>query len=121
MKMMVFLHLKKPWIAHYLSLAISPLKEGLEAYLGDRVFEWQGAQFFFPSDQWWKSHGERSHEPFGEGCIEGIHTEYLTPEGASAEFAYAAVLRDGSIRILTAADFAEECTFWEVASSRGIQ
>ncbi len=118
MKMMVFLHLKKPWIAHYLSLAIAPLKEGLEDYLADPVFEYKGKEFYFPSDRWWKSHGERSHEPMGEGCIKELHVEYLTKGGKSAEFDYAAVLRDGSVRILTAQDFDEECRFWDVAMAR---
>lgn len=121
MKMMVFLHLKKPWIAQYLSLAIAPLKpEGLEAYLADPVFEYKGKQFYFPSDRWWKSHGERSHEPMGEGCVEELHVEYLTKDGKSAEFLYAAILRDGSVKILEAKDFEEECRYWDIAMARVI-
>jgi len=118
MRTMVRLHLRKPWIPGYHSIAIMPLKPGLEAYLGRQVFEWQGATFHFPSMKWWRSHGERSHEPDGEGCDVDAHQAYLTPEGAGAEFAYAAVLRGGSLRILGKGDFEEECRFWEVATAR---
>jgi len=121
MRAMVRLHLRKPWIPHYHSIAIMPLKEGLKDYLGKEVFEWQGASFFFPSMKWWRSHGERSHEPNGEGCDIRVHEAYLTPEGADAEFAYAAVLRDGDLRILGKTDFVEECRFWEAAMERSMR
>jgi len=116
MRAMVRLHLRKPWIPHYHSIAITPIKDGLKEYLGKEVFEWQGATFFFPSMKWWRSHGERSHEPDGEGCDVAMHAAYLTPEGSDAEFAYAAVLNDGTLRILVKKDFEEECRFWELAT-----
>lgn len=116
MKAMIAVHLSKPWIPGYLSLAISPLKEGLDEYHGPLVFERQGAPFFFPGDRWWLAHGE-SHPPEGMGCDIKRHVDFLTPEGKSAEWAYAAINRGGSIRILSEADFQEECSFWEVAMS----
>lgn len=116
MRAMVRLHLRKPWIPHYHSIAIMPIKDGLKEYLGKEVFEWHGATFFFPSMKWWRSHGERSHEPDGEGCDVAMHAAYLTPEGSDAEFAYAAVLNDGTLRILVKKDFEEECRFWELAT-----
>lgn len=117
MKAMISLHLSKPWIPGHVSLAISPLRDGLDSYHGPEVFEWQGAPFFFPGPKWWLAHG-KSHPPEGAGCDLKRHTEYLTPEGKSAEWAYAAILRGGSLRILNREDFKEECSVWAAAVER---
>lgn len=113
MKLMVFLHLKKPWIPGYLSLAISPLKSGLDAYLGRPVFHWEGMTFYYPSMAWWRSHAERSHPPGGSGCDAGAHGQFLTAQSPDGEFAYVAVLKSGDIQTLGPGDFDEECAFWE--------
>jgi hypothetical protein len=117
MKLMVYLHITKPWIPDYLSLAISPLREGLGEYLGRPVFHWAGMTFYYPSARWWQSHGERSHPPQGAGCDAGVHEQFLTAEGPDGEFVYAAVLKSGDIKVLDRGDFDAECAFW--ASGKG--
>lgn len=117
MKLMIYLHLTKPWIPGYLSLAISPLKDGLSGYLQAPVFSWNGMTFYFPSARWWQAHSD-SHSPAGAGCDVDRHDAFLTRGGSDAEFVYAAVLKNGDIRILERPDFEEECAFW-ASGSRG--
>jgi hypothetical protein len=49
--------------------------------------------------------------PDGSGCDVDAHVKVLTPEGGH-EFDYAAVLRDGSLTVLTRADFTTEHLWW---------
>lgn len=112
MKTMIFLHLQKSWIPNYLSLAIAPLRGGLEAYFDETVFDWNQLSFHYPSMKWWQSHADTSHPPQGAGCDPSAHENFLTAHGASGEFVYVAVLKNGDIITLERPDFEEECAFW---------
>jgi len=111
-KRAILLHLNKPWVKGFSIVAISPIRQGTENYLADYLFHAGKRDWFFPSEQWWLSHANRSHEPAGNGCDVDLHVAFLTREGANAEFEYANVLKDGTVNILDEDDFLMECTFW---------
>lgn len=116
---MVRLHLTKPWVPDFKSIVIAPLRQGLEDFLDAAVFDWEGYQWHFPSAEWWMAHAKTSHPPNGRGCDVKAHTEFLTLEGADAEFAYANILKDGNAYILGQQDFEAECEFWKNFGPRG--
>lgn len=107
----IHMHLTAPWIPDFKALVISPLQSGLETLLGPPMFEWEGAQWYYPSMEWWRAHIRVSHPEKGAGCDLRSHVDYLThPDG---EFVIAAILRDSSAYILGLEEFETECTFWK--------
>lgn len=113
---MINVHLEKPWIPEFWSAAIRAPKLGSERYFDFPIgFAEDGTSWFFPSRLWWLAHAQASHPPDGSGCSVEIHTKFLSSEGAVHEFDYATVLKDGTLKILGAADFARECFFWQHA------
>jgi hypothetical protein len=111
-KTMVWMHLTAPWIPNFAAFVIVPLREGLDRYLGQPVVQFGAETWYYPSLDWWMAHSDTSHPPAGSGCSEAAHIAFLTREGESAEFAYAAILKDGTIGIAGPGDFYEECAFW---------
>jgi hypothetical protein len=110
---MINVHLEKPWIADYGSVAIRAPKPGSESYFDFPIgFAEDGTSWFFPSRQWWVAHAQASHPPAGMGCDVDVHTKFLTSEGATHEFDYAAVFLDGRLNVLGRTDFVEECAWW---------
>jgi hypothetical protein len=113
---MINVHLTKPWIEGFWSVAIRAPKMGSESYFDFPVgLAEDGTSWFFPSRQWWVAHAQASHPPDGIGCDVDVHTKFLSSEGAVHEFDYASVFLDGTIKILGRGDFAEECFFWQRA------
>jgi hypothetical protein len=110
---MVRLHLKKPWVPNFLSVAIAPAKPGLEDYLGPVIVRRvEGRDWHFPSAKWWVSHSQRSHPPDGSGCDPEAHARFLAADAKDPEFLYANVLQSGNIVVLNRADFLAECDWW---------
>lgn len=118
-KEMQYLHLSKPWVPGFRAVLIVPLRDGLERFLAAPAGEFEGMTLHVPSPEWWISHSRTSHPPSGRGCSVRAHTDFLTPEGASAEFAYFNLMRDGSLSLLGPVDFERECAFWKDAFPRG--
>lgn len=111
-KTMVYLHLAYPWVQDFLAVAISPLRSGLDRFFKRQIFEHGGLMFHYPSREWWLAHARTSHPPDGAGCDPRAHFDFLTAEGANAEFVYAIVLKSGDVVVLGARDFEDECAFW---------
>jgi hypothetical protein len=110
---MINVHLEKPWIADYWSVAIRAPKASSESYFDFPIgFAEDSTSWFFPSRQWWIAHAQASHPPTGIGCDVEIHTKFLSSEGSAHEFDYATVFRDGRLNILGRVDFVEECAWW---------
>lgn len=110
---MVNVHLEKPWITNFWTVAIRAVKPGSEQFLDFPIgFAEDGTSWCFPSRQWWLAHAHASHPPDGMGCDADVHTKFLSKEGTVHEFDYAAVLTDGTLTVLGKADFTEECTWW---------
>lgn len=110
-KTSIYFHILYPWLPNFLSIAISPLRKGLDEFLLRPAFEWQGVTWYFPSTHWWLTHADVSHEG-GVGCNVEAHAEILTRQGGQSEFAYAVVTKDGNVRVLERPDFEEECSFF---------
>lgn len=112
-KTAIYMHLVKPWVPSFLSVAISPLRAGLEQFLKRGVFGHEGLTFYYPTAAWWEAHTRGPvHAPEGAGCDVDAHVDYFTAGGASPEFVYANVLKDGSFYVLDRADFDLECAFF---------
>ena len=117
---MIGVHLEKPWIPNFWSVAIRAPKPGSEAYFDFPIgYAEDGTSWFFPSRQWWLAHAQMSH-PDGT-CDYEAHAKFLSSEGAIHEFDYATVLADGTLNILKRADFIEECTWWNRAFGLGLR
>jgi hypothetical protein len=113
---MINVHLDKPWIPNFWSVAIRALKPGSEAYLDFPIgYAEDGTSWFFPSRQWWIAHAQASHPPAGTGCDVDVHTDFLSSDGKTHEFDYATVFLVGTIKILGRTDFVQECFFWQQA------
>ncbi len=110
---MINVHMLKPWIADFWSVAIRARRPSSESYLDFPIgLAEDGTSWFFPSRQWWIAHAQASHPPAGVGCDVEVHTKFLTSEGSVHEFDYATVFLDGRLHILGRADFVEECELW---------
>lgn len=110
---MINVHLTKPWIPDFWSVAIRASKPGSNGYVDFPIgFAEDGTSWFFPSRAWWLAHAQASHPPIGEGCDAEAHTKFLSSEGSVHEFDYATVSADGQLRILGRVDFVLECSFW---------
>jgi hypothetical protein len=107
-------HLMKPWIPNFWTVAIRAPKSGGDQSFFDFPIGYaeDGTSWFFPSRQWWLAHAKVSHSDDGMGCDPDVHTKFLSSEGDVHEFDYATILTDGTLKILGRADFAEECMFW---------
>lgn len=113
-------HLTKPWIPSFWSVAIRAPKPGSESFLDVPIGVTEdGAPWFFPSQKWWLAHCTVSHPESGRNCDVDVHTKFLSREGAVHEFDYATVSLDGTLRVLGKVDFEEECRFWTMAFGRG--
>lgn len=113
---MINVHLEKPWIPDFWSVAIRSFKPGSERYFDFPIgYAEDGTSWFFPSRQWWIAHAQASHPPAGIGCDIDVHTKFLSSEGSAHEFDYATVATGGQLTILGRADFARECAFWTQA------
>jgi len=113
---MINVHLEKPWIANFWTVAIRARKPGGGGYLDFPIgYAEDGTSWFFPSRQWWIAHAHASHPPDGTGCDADAHAKFLSDGGPEHEFDYGAILRDGTIRILGRVDFVEECSWWRRA------
>jgi len=111
-KWMVLQHLRKPWVDGFRITVISPLKDGLDGYLGAEILDDGKRPWFFPSLRWWRSHWTRSHGPDGGGCDVGIHTRFLAHDAEDPEFLYADVAWNGTMSVLGRRDFEAECRAW---------
>jgi hypothetical protein len=110
---MINVHMDKPWVANFWSVAIRATRLGSESYFDFPIgFAEDGTPWFFPARQWWVAHAQASHPPVGRGCDVEVHTKFLTREGLGHEFDYATVSLDGQLTILGRADFVEECAWW---------
>jgi hypothetical protein len=115
---MIHVHLIKPWIPDFWSVAIRASKPGSEAYFDFPIgYAEDGTSWFFPSRQWWLAHAQTSHPPAGMGCDADVHTKFLSSEGSVHEFDYATVFANGQLSILGRADFVLECALWSRAFS----
>jgi hypothetical protein len=113
---MINVHLEKPWIESFWSVAIRAPKPGSESYFDFPIgLAEDSTSWFFPSRQWWIAHAQASHPPDGTGCDVEVHTKFLSSEGSIHEFDYASVFLDGTLKILGRVDFAQECFFWQRA------
>jgi|SRR6185436_6081591 len=113
---MTNVHLEKPWIPNFWTVAIRAIKPGSEQFLDFPIgFAEDGTAWYFPSRQWWLAHAHASHSPDGMGCDVDVHTKFLSQEGDAHEFDYAAVLTDDTMTVLGKADFTEECRWWKLA------
>lgn len=111
-KMSSIMHVTKPWIKGFAGMAIAPLQRNLRDFLGAFLFSWREMAWYHPAARWWKSHAEVSHKG-GFGCDVEAHVDFLTPGGKNAEFVYATVFWDGTVRVLEREDFAAECAFFK--------
>jgi len=110
---MINVHLEKPWIPDFWSVAIRAPKSGSQSYFDFPIgYAEDGTSWFFPSRQWWVAHAQASHPPAGTGCDVDVHTKFLSSEGSVHEFDYATVLAGGRLVVLGRADFVEECAWW---------
>lgn len=110
---MTNVHLEKPWIPDFWTVAIRAPKAGSEKFFDFPVgYAEDGTSWYFPSRQWWLAHAHASHPPDGTGCDVDVHTNFLSSEGATHEFDYATITTDGTLHVLGRADFAEECSWW---------
>lgn len=115
---MINVHLTKPWIPGFWSVAIRAPKPGSESYLDFPMgLAEDGTAWFFPSRLWWLAHAAASHPPDGSGCDAAVHSKFLSSAGTAHEFDYATVFVDGTLKVLEAPDFAQECYFWQRAFS----
>lgn len=108
----IYMHLTSPWIPGFLGYVITPLRNGLDTFLGRTVLQYGSQTWYYPSLDWMFAHADRSHAKSGSGCDEAVHEAFLTAGGSDAEFGYAAVLKNGSIKVLGRPDFDMECAFW---------
>lgn len=111
-RMMILYHLTKPWIPGFQAVVISPLRTGLDEFLGKRFVDRRGMAWHYPTLAWWKAHAHASHPPDGQGCDVGVHIDFLTINGKNAEFVYGNMGYDNTIKIATPADFKAECEWW---------
>jgi hypothetical protein len=110
---MIGVHLAKPWIPDFWSVAIRAVKPGSEVYFDFPIgYAEDGTSWFFPSRQWWLAHAQASHPPAGTGCDADVHTKFLSSEGSVHEFDYATVFASGQLSVLGPADFVLECALW---------
>lgn len=109
---MIQLHMAKPWIPNFGTIAIRPTHAGSESYLDFPIVYAVGSNWFFPSRQWWVAHAKSSHPPDGSGCDVDVHTKFLSSEGSIHEFDYVNILTDGRTKILGRRDFTDECVWW---------
>ena len=122
---MVNVHMTKPWIPNFWTVAIRSPKPGGESTppptRDQSFFDFpigyadDGTPWFFPSRDWWIAHAKASHPIDGMGCDVDVHTKFLSSEGSVHEFDYATVLTDGTMQILGRADFVDECRWWSRA------
>ncbi len=113
---MIAVHLAKPWISGFWSVAIRyPSGNGDPSMLDFPIGRTNGSIWYFPSRSWWLAHGNASHPPAGAGCDAMVHTDFLSKEGATHEFDYATICQDGTLKILGPRDFSEECALWKRA------
>lgn len=110
---MIHVHMIKPWIPDFWSVAIRAPKPGSETYFDFPIgFAEDGTSWFFPSRQWWLAHAQASHPPAGMGCDADVHTKFLSSEGSVHEFDYATIFASGQLSVLGRADFVLECALW---------
>lgn len=121
----VNVHMTKPWIPKFLSVAIRVPKPGGDRTpsptRNQRFFDFpigyaeDGTPWYFPSREWWIAHAKASHPPDGTGCDVDVHTKFLSSEGSVHEFDYATIFSDGTMQILGRGDFVDECLWWSRA------
>jgi len=119
---MINVHLEKPWIPNFWTVAIrtpvaggesGPPPAGDQSYFDFPVgLAEDNTVWFFPSRQWWIAHAHASHPPDGTGCDADVHTKFLSNDGDVHEFDYATIQADGTIAVLGRTDFVEECAWW---------
>lgn len=113
-------HLEKPWIPNFWSVAIRAPKPGSESFFDVQIGTAEdGMPWFFPSKEWWAAHANVSHRSAGMGCDIDVHTNFLSREGKVYEFDYATIYLDGTLKVLGRVDFTEECEFWQLAFGGG--
>jgi len=111
---MINVHLEKPWIPGFWSVALRAARPGSAKLLDFPIgLAADGTSWFFPSRQWWLWHSAIGHPD--EGCDAAAHRKYLSSEDPEHLFDYAAVLTDGTLKILTSSDFEVESSWWKRA------
>src|SRR5262249_52883651 len=90
-RQMISAHMAKLWIPNFWSVAIRPTHAGSKSYLDFTIGNALGTAWYFPSRKWWMAHAHASHPPDGTGCAVAVHVDFLTSEGATHEFDYAAI------------------------------
>lgn len=112
-KSMIYQHIQSLWIPDALAVVISPLQPGQNnPFLKQSAFDLGGIQYYYPTLAFWQAHADRAHGPSGQGCNPAAHAEFLTPQGAHPEFAYAVVKKDGTLIVQDVDDFVNECAFY---------
>jgi len=113
---MISVHLETAWIPGFWSVAIRSAQPGNKRFFDFPIgFAEDGTAWYFPARQWWLAHAQTSHPPDGSGCDAAVHTKFLSGEGDAHEFDYAAVLVNGTLKVLGETDFQQECFFWQHA------
>lgn len=111
-KSMIYQHIQSFWIPDALAVVLSPLGDRDNPMIGQPVFALEGFQYYYPTLEFWRAHAEQSHPPQGNGCDSVVHKQFLTSTGATPEFIYGVVRRDGTMVVQDAVDFDNECAFY---------
>lgn len=115
---MIGVHLETPWIAGFWAPAIHVSAKSCARYVDFPVgFAEDGRSWFFPTRQWWLEHAIGAHPPDGTGADPAAHATLLVPGNGGIE--YAAILNDGTMKVLDALDFSEEAAWWTRAFGAG--
>jgi hypothetical protein len=111
-RQMISVHMAKPWIPDFWSVAIRPTGSGSKSYLDFEIGRADETPWYFPSRKWWLAHAKASHPPEGKGCDVAVHVDFLTSEGKTHEFDYATITTDDRLTILHHDAFKKECRWW---------
>lgn len=109
---MIAAHLNKEWVPGFVGVVVSPLRDGLDEFLQEHVFDLDGRAWFYPSMKFWMAHAMTGHSPQGTSCNADAHTVFLTEQGAFRQFIYANVLEDGSVDVVGPDGFEREFSWW---------
>lgn len=105
--------MEKPWVPDFLMPLISPLRSAMRSYLKMSVVRVEARVWYFPSFHWWRNHARSLHGEDGSGCDVSAHVAALTEGSPDAIFKAGDLMKDGSVRVLGAPDFAAEALNWD--------
>ena len=110
MQACIQLHEEKPWVPNFKRVLIQPLQTVQKEWLGESIMR-DDQLWYVPTKSFWEVHCNASHGG-GATCDSQAHISFLTESGENAEFKYAYELQDGSMMVLSADQFDEECIWW---------